>query len=74
MSNDLIVKHNKIIEGKYNMTTTEIKIIAKPLAFANVQIICPKCHVATRIGYKVEDDTKKSSISNLAVFSIVLIE
>ena len=29
MSNDLIVKHNKIIEGKYNMTTTEIKIIAK---------------------------------------------
>ena len=29
MSNDLIVKHNKIIESKYNMTTSEIKIIAK---------------------------------------------
>jgi len=29
MKNDLIVIHNKIIEGKYNMTTTEIKIIAK---------------------------------------------
>ena len=29
MKNDLIVVHNKIIEGKYNMTTTEIKIIAK---------------------------------------------
>lgn len=29
MSNDLVVKHNKIIESKYNMTTSEIKIIAK---------------------------------------------
>jgi len=29
MKKDLVVQHNKIIEGKYNMTTTEIKIIAK---------------------------------------------
>lgn len=29
MKKDLIVKHNKIIESKYNMSTTEIKIIAK---------------------------------------------
>ncbi len=35
MSNDLIVKHNKIIEGKYNMTTTEIKIIAKLTSLIN---------------------------------------
>jgi plasmid replication initiation protein len=29
MANDLIVKHNKVIESKYNMTNTEAKIIAK---------------------------------------------
>jgi len=29
MKKELIVKHNQIIESKYNMTTTEIKIIAK---------------------------------------------
>ncbi|PRX19640.1 replication initiator protein [Orenia metallireducens] len=29
MANDLIVKHNKVIESKYNMTSTEAKIIAK---------------------------------------------
>lgn len=29
MNKSLIVKHNKIIESKYNMTTTEIKIVAK---------------------------------------------
>lgn len=29
MSKDLIVKHNKVIESKYNMTSTEAKIIAK---------------------------------------------
>ena len=29
MSNNLIVKHNEIIEGKYNLSLVEIKIIAK---------------------------------------------
>ena len=29
MKNNLIVKHNKIIEGKYNLDTWEVKIIAK---------------------------------------------
>jgi len=29
MANDLIVKHNKVIESKYHMTNTEAKIIAK---------------------------------------------
>ena len=29
MGNGLIVKHNEIIEGKYNMSITEVKIIAK---------------------------------------------
>ena len=29
MKNDLIVKHNKVIESKYSMTVTEAKIMAK---------------------------------------------
>lgn len=37
---------------------SEIVSITKPLSMANVQIICPKCHVQTRVGYSVVDDKK----------------
>ena len=29
MSKELIVKHNEIVEGRYNLTLTEAKIVAK---------------------------------------------
>ena len=38
--------------------TSEIITITKPLPVSNVELICPNCHKKTRIGYKVEKDTK----------------
>jgi large subunit ribosomal protein L24 len=31
---------------------------ARPLAFAKVALVCPKCKQVTRVGYKLTDDKK----------------
>ncbi|WP_051412057.1 replication initiation protein [Halonatronum saccharophilum] len=36
MGNNLIVKHNEVIESKYNMTSTEAKIVAKLACMINM--------------------------------------
>lgn len=38
---------------------SEIVTVTKPMSLANVQLICPKCHLPTRVGYAVEDGVKK---------------
>lgn len=38
---------------------SEIITITKPLPVANVQLVCPKCHQITRVGYKMDGKTKK---------------
>lgn len=37
---------------------SEIITLTKPLAVANVQLICPKCKKPTRVGYKMLKDEK----------------
>ena len=37
---------------------SEIKTLSKPVSVSNVRLICPKCHLPTRIGYKIEGDKK----------------
>ena len=37
---------------------SEIITLTKPLAIANVQLVCPKCKKLTRIGYKMLKDEK----------------
>lgn len=37
---------------------SEIITLTKPLAIANVQLICPKCKKITRVGYKMLKDDK----------------
>ena len=32
--------------------------VAGPIDVSNVQIVCPDCHKATRVGHKIEGDTK----------------
>jgi len=37
---------------------SEIVTMSRPLAVANVALICPKCNVQTRVGYKLIADKK----------------
>ncbi len=37
----------------------EIVSVARPLRAENVALVCPSCHEATRIGMKLEGQTKK---------------
>lgn len=48
-------RHQK---GGMGNTRSEIITITKPLPVANVQLVCPKCKKLTRVGYKIEKDTK----------------
>ncbi|MGC9046895.1 MAG: 50S ribosomal protein L24 [Minisyncoccia bacterium] len=36
----------------------EIVQVARPLAIANVMLICPSCGKATRVGYRFENNNK----------------
>ncbi|MSU25724.1 MAG: 50S ribosomal protein L24 [Candidatus Levybacteria bacterium] len=48
-------KHKK---AKTQNDKSEIVVIVKPLPVSNVQIICPKCNLPTRIGFSIEKDKK----------------
>jgi len=37
----------------------QVVSVPAPLDISNIKLICPKCGKATRIGYKIEKDTKK---------------
>lgn len=51
-----IYKRHK--KGRFQGQKSEIIDITKPLPEANVQLVCPKCHVLTRVGYRVEKGKK----------------
>jgi len=36
----------------------QIAEISLPISVSNVKIVCPKCGVATRVGYKIEGEKK----------------
>lgn len=43
---------------------SEIITITKPLPMSNVVLICPNCHKKTRVGFKIEKDTKSRICKN----------
>lgn len=38
---------------------SEIVVITKPLPVSNVQLLCPKCKLITRVGYLMQKDGKE---------------
>lgn len=46
------------VKGKVQGQKSEIVTLTKPIAVANVAIICSKCKQQSRIGYKMIDDKK----------------
>ena len=37
---------------------SEIMTLTKPLTVTNVALVCPKCHLTTRVAYKIEKGGK----------------
>lgn len=49
-------RHKK---AKSQNEKSEIVILTKPLPVANVQLVCPKCKLVTRVGYSTQKDSKE---------------
>lgn len=50
--------YKKHIKAKMQGQKSEIIAITKPLSIANVLLICPKCQLPTRVGYKMTGEKK----------------
>lgn len=50
--------YKKFKKAKTQTQKSEIISIVKPLSIAAVQLVCPKCHTPTRIGYGFEEEKK----------------
>jgi large subunit ribosomal protein L24 len=46
------------LKARSQTQPSEIVTLTKPLPVANVALVCPKCHLETRIGFKLEKDKK----------------
>lgn len=53
-----INQYKRHLKSRVPGQKSEIITLTKPLALANVQLICPKCKKITRVGYKVLKDEK----------------
>lgn len=51
---NLYKRHVKKTSGQ----KSEIKEINKPLHIGSVVLVCPKCKLATRVGFKIQDGKK----------------
>ncbi|HEX8932042.1 MAG TPA: 50S ribosomal protein L24 [Patescibacteria group bacterium] len=51
-------QYKRHVKARMQGQKSEIITITKPLALANVQIVCPKCKQPTRVGIKVLKDSK----------------
>ncbi len=50
--------YKRHMKSKMQNKPSEIIEITKPLAVANVALICPNCHKKTRVGYKTDNKEK----------------
>ncbi len=53
-----INQYKRHVKARTTDQKSEIITITKPLAVANVQLICPKCKKVTRVGFKMLKEEK----------------
>lgn len=51
-------QYKRHVKGRVQGQKSEIITLTKPLAVANIQLVCPKCKKPTRVGYKFLKDEK----------------
>ncbi|OGH09039.1 MAG: 50S ribosomal protein L24 [Candidatus Levybacteria bacterium RBG_16_35_6] len=49
-------QYKRHMKRKSEKQPSEIITLTKPLPISNVSVICPKCHLPTRVGLKKEKD------------------
>ena len=55
---DGVNQYKKHVKARMQGQKSEIVTVTKPLPFANVALLCPKCKQPTRVGIKVLKDSK----------------
>ncbi len=53
-----INQYKRHLKARSQNQPSEIVTITKPLSLANVALVCPKCHVVTRVGYSMQNNKK----------------
>jgi|SRR3989344_1267597 len=51
--------YKRHLKARSQKQKSEIVTLTKPLAIGNVRIICPKCHLPTRVGFTTTGDKKE---------------
>ena len=51
--------YKRHMKAKSQRQKSEIITLTKPIALANVAIICPNCKKMARVGYRIDKDEKK---------------
>ncbi len=54
-----INQYKRHTKAKAQGQKSEIATITKPIAAANVMLVCPKCNLTTRVGYLLSNNKKE---------------
>lgn len=57
---NLAKKHEKAKQVGNRQIPAQIVEFNAPLHLSNVMLVCPKCDKATRVGYRFQDDSRKT--------------
>lgn len=55
---DGLNQYKRHMKARAQNQKSEIVTITKPLPVANVILLCPKCKMATRVGYRIDKEEK----------------
>jgi len=50
--------YKRHLKARSQTQPSEIITLTKPLHASNIKLVCPKCHLPTRIGFKIENSKK----------------
>ena len=50
--------YKRHMKARSQKQPSEIITIIKPLPVSNVLLVCPKCHLTTRVGFSIDKDKK----------------
>lgn len=55
---NIVKKHQKPVQAGRGKTQAGIIEFEAPVSLSNVMLVCPKCNEPTRVGYRLEGESK----------------